>query len=89
MANPVTQFENDTIRIINKANNTTSLDLKVNVTSTKIDINNTDIEISVGDIIMHDLPTNRVEYYEITHITPKPKFMTFDAYVSLKVKKKI
>ena len=89
MANPVTQFENDTIRIINKSNGTASIDLKVNVTPTKIDVNNTDIEISVGDIVIHDLPNNRTECYEITNITSNPKFMTFDAYVSLKVKKKI
>jgi hypothetical protein len=89
MANPFTQFENDTIRIINKSNGTASIDLKVNVTPTKIDVNNTDIEISVGDIVIHDLPNNRTEYYEITDITSKPKFMAFDAYVALKVKRKI
>jgi hypothetical protein len=87
MANPFTQFENDTIRIINKSTGTASIDLQVNVTPTKIDVNNTDLEINIGDSIIRDLINNGTESYDIIDITYKPKFKTFDAYLSLKVRK--
>jgi hypothetical protein len=89
MASPFAVFENDTIRIINKNTGTASIELKVNVTPTKIDVNNTDIEINVGDIVIRDLPNNKTECYQIIDVTPIPKFMTFNAYISLKVKKEI
>lgn len=87
MANPFSQFNNDTIRIISKDKSKTSSDFKVNFTQGKIDVFATDIDITKGDFLERDLPGNRKEIYEITDVTYNEKFMTFDAHYVLRIKK--
>jgi len=87
MSNPFEQFQNDIIRIVSKANNTTSRNVKANVIKDSINVYDLEIDIVEGDTIERDLPNGRIEKYQVVRSDFKQKLLVIPAHYTLTVRK--